>query len=311
MAQENEVFDWIVDDTPGYGGQMFAGRQIRSSRELSVLSDGSARIVVCAHTSTSSKAIARRLEEMGFRKGIDFSDGSLLAVQHMSRRLSVLLQRPFEETLWERVRLAVEGVNLRNLSGVAGSWLFVGLAETANRDAISGAVAEAGVYQGANAIASLRSSPPLRERLYFLLDSFEGLGKSSSLDPNSRTGEFADVNLSALHEAIASYTNAFVCKGYFEETLPKLSDQRFALAYIDCDLAEPARYCMEWFWDRLTNGGFLLIHDYWFPDFQLPAGSPEPFRGIKTVADQFLAGKRARFVVLPETTHLVIRKEEG
>ena len=81
------------------------------------------------------------------------------------------------------------------------------------------------------------------------------------------------------------------------------------MAYIDCDLAEPARFCLDWFWDRLTEGGFLLIHDYWFPDFQMPAGSPEPFRGIKAVTDQFLADKGARFVVLPETTHLVIRKE--
>jgi hypothetical protein len=309
MAGGSEKFDWIIDDTPGYIGQKFAGSQIRSSKELAALPVGSAHIVVCAHTSTASKAIARRLETLGFRKGVDFIDSSALAIQQMSRRLSVLLNNPFDANLFEQVCLAVEGVSFRNLSGLAGTWLFTGLVETLGRDGISGSVAEAGVYQGANAIASLQCSAGLRERPYFLLDSFEGLGKSSSLDPASRNGEFADLNLAALREALAAYANAYVCKGYFEETLPKLADQGFALAYIDCDLAEPARFCLNWFWDRLASGGFLLVHDYWFPDCQMPKGAPEPFRGIKIIADQFLADKRARFAVLPETTHLVIRKE--
>ena len=66
---------------------------------------------------------------------------------------------------------------------------------------------------------------------------------------------------------------------------------------------------MNWFWDRLAEGGFLLVHDYWFPNFKMPLGAPEPFRGIKAIADEFLADKQAPFVVIPETTHLVIRKQ--
>lgn len=309
MANKTEQFDWIVDDTAGYAGQKFAGIQIRSSEELSALHPDSAQIVVCAQTSTASKAIARRLEMMGFRKNIDFCDSSVLTIQHMSRRLAVLLKKPFDATLLEEVSMAIQGTNFRNLSGIAGTWLFVGLIEALSREGISGSVAEAGVYQGANAIASLRCSSALRQRPYYLLDSFEGLGKSSSLDPDSRTGEFSDVNLKALRESLASHGNAVICKGYFEETLPKLSDQRFALAYIDCDLAEPAKFCLNWFWNRLTAGGFLLIHDYWFPDFQMPTGAPEPFRGIKTIVDQFIGDNHAPYVVLPETTHLIIRKE--
>jgi macrocin-O-methyltransferase TylF-like protien len=310
MADGSERFDWIVDDTPGYEGQKFAGVQIRSSNELAALPYGAAHIVACASTSKTSRAIARHLEALGFQKGVDFIDSSSLAIQHITRKLSaVLVNDPIGATLLERIRPAVEAMNLRNLSGIAGTWLFTALVESLDADGIPGSIAEAGVYQGANAIASLQCSPGLSKRPYFLLDSFEGLGKFSDLDPNSRKGEFADASVTTLREALAPYPNAFVCPGYFEETLPKLGVQDFALAYIDCDLAEPAKICMDYFWNRLVAGGFLLIHDYWFPEGQMPIGAPEPFRGIKTVADGFLADKHARFVVLPETTHLVIRKD--
>ena len=312
MAEGKEKFDWIVDDTPGYAGQKILGCEIRPSEDLLTLPADSAQIVVCAQTTTASRAISRRLEGMGFCKGVNFCDCSDYTVQQMNNKIERFVGNPFEENILDQVKLAIEEISLRNLSGIAGTWLFTGLLETLRREGIPGSIAEAGVYQGANAIAALRCSPTLRERTYYLMDSFEGLRNISTLDPNSREGEFSDVNdanIKILREAIAPYPNANICKGYFEETLPGLSDQSFALAYIDCDLAEPARFCMDWFWDRLTDGGFLLIHDYWFPDFKMPAGTPEPFRGIKAVADQFLTDKLARFVVFPETTHLLIRKE--
>jgi hypothetical protein len=309
IAEATVKFDWIVDDTPGYAGHKFAGCPIRCSEALLTLPPGSAYIVVCAQTSTASKAMAGRLEKMGFRRGVSFCDSADLAVPRMSRRMAGLLGKPFNEPPLDRVRLAVEGVSLRNLSGIAGTWLFVALVEALSREGIAGSVAEAGVYQGANAIASLRCSSALRERPYYLLDSFKGLGKASSCDPDSRGGEFSDVNPQGLRAALASYGNAHICSGLFDRTLPQLPAQRFALAYVDCDLSEPAEFCLNWFWERLADGGFLLIHDYWFPDFEMPAAAPEPFRGIKSVADRFIAVEGAQYVVHPETTHLVVRKE--
>jgi hypothetical protein len=193
----------------------------------------------------------------------------------------------------------------RNLSTIAGTWLFLELIDAMPHEPV-GAVAECGVYQGANALVSCGISEQLGRHPYSLYDSFEGLSDLSDGDPKSRTGEFADVDLQEVRTVFASLPNIHLVQGRFESTLHKQVARPHSLVYVDCDLREPTRCCCEHFWDLLLPGGFLMTHDYWYPA-ETTAGPPH-FTGVREAFDAFCASKGVTPVVFPETSHAVVRK---
>lgn len=207
----------------------------------------------------------------------------------------------------DRVRALSLALRPRNLSTVAGTWLFLELLESLPAG-IAGAVAECGVYQGANALISCSLSESIANRNYSLYDSFEGLETFSSSDPKSRQGEFADVSLAEVKLLFSGFSNVEIVVGRFDATMPKRHKSPHAMVYVDCDLKDPTTFCCDHFWDQLLPGGFFLIHDYWFPSVDLPPGFPEPFTGVKEAVDQFCAQHGVVPVAFPETSHVVIRK---
>ena len=64
--------------------------------------------------------------------------------------------------------------------------------------------------------------------------------------------------------------------GYFEETLPGIRD-RFCLALIDCDLERSVEFCLEHLWDRVVEGGWLVVDDYTNPGYPGAAIASERF----------------------------------
>ena len=54
--------------------------------------------------------------------------------------------------------------------------------------------------------------------------------------------------------------------GYFPESLSGLEDT-FSLVHIDCDLQRPIMSALEYFYPRLSVGGFAIVHDYVNPNF--------------------------------------------
>ena len=306
IENDPTLFDWVVDDTPGYAGQEIAGLPIYPF-EKALAMKGNVKLVVCAQTSTAAVAIARKLAASGFAEGADFIDCSEIQIERMSRRMNDVLGLGDHPNLRQSVALSVKSLPLRNLSGIAGTWLFCALVDALDNH--SGQIAECGVYQGANAIAALECCPSLRGKHYCLFDSFEGLKNCGTHDPASRQNEFSDTSLSRLRSSLAIYPACSIHEGYFEQTLPSLADASWDLVYIDCDLSAPAKFCAEYFWPRMPRGALMLVHDYWYPTVTAPQGFPEPFRGMRLAVDEFLQGKTFSSVVFPETSHMLIRKD--
>lgn len=131
-------------------------------------------------------------------------------------------------------------------------------------EGVPGAAAELGVYRGGFArwINLL-----LPERELFLFDTFSGF------DPGESAGEAA--GLVAAHrntgpERVLSRLprpeRARLRIGLFPETAAGLEGERFALVSLDADLEESTLQGLRWFWPRLSEGGFLLLHDWDNPD---------------------------------------------
>jgi Macrocin-O-methyltransferase (TylF) len=144
-------------------------------------------------------------------------------------------------------------------------------------DKIQGDIAELGVYRGNSAAIFGHFARKYRRRL-FLFDTFDGFDQRDLVGTDaSKNIEFADTSLGYVRELVGDESVRFV-QGRFPRSIPPdLSTSRFCLVHIDCDLYEPAKAGLEFFYPRLSPGGLLIVHDYANPYWI----------GIKRAVDEF------------------------
>jgi hypothetical protein len=167
---------------------------------------------------------------------------------------------------------------------------------------LPGAIIECGTYRGATllGIAHILERRGLRTPIYGL-DSFEGFPSPSAEDasadgsfhPDVRQGGLGDTSYEKLLAHIARLGLAdriTLLKGYFEDTLPSLADQRFSLAHLDCDLYQSYLTCMEFLYPRMVPGGHMVFDDY---------GSPV-YLGADRAVNEFLRDKPETLQFFPD-----------
>jgi hypothetical protein len=155
------------------------------------------------------------------------------------------------------------------------------------KEQLEGDFAELGVYKGSTAALLARHARRLRRRL-FLLDTFEGFDERDFTGPDAgRSHGFADTSL----ETVGEEATTFI-KGYFPQTAGELpADGRYCLVHIDTDLYAPIWSGLEYFYQRLVPGGFLIVHDY---------GSLA-WAGAEKAVDAFFADKPECVVHIPDS----------
>lgn len=138
------------------------------------------------------------------------------------------------------------------------------LSEQIYDENIPGDVAELGVYRGDFA-ALINTAFP--DRMLHLFDTFEGFSEKDVALENSlslshaRVGDFADTSIGLVRENLPYPDLAKLYAGYFPHTFQPCMDKTFAFVSIDADLYAPTAAALPLFWDRLSKGGVLLIHD--------------------------------------------------
>lgn len=128
---------------------------------------------------------------------------------------------------------------------------------------VAGAVAELGVYKGEFA-KYLNAAFP--DRRLYLFDSFEGFSdRDSTIDRNQNfsTGDqnFSDTSVSLVLGKMKHRDNCIVKKGWFPESLQGL-EETFCFVSLDADLYKPIYDGLEYFYPRLSKGGYIFVHDY-------------------------------------------------
>lgn len=129
---------------------------------------------------------------------------------------------------------------------------------------IPGDVAELGVYQGHFASVLNQTLP---DRRLYLFDTFEGFAPEQELCEIQRHGlkfkrDFSDTSVELVLSRMPHPGACVVRKGLFPATAAGLEDCRFCFVSIDADLYEPIRAGLEFFFDRMSPGGFIFVHDY-------------------------------------------------
>ncbi len=138
------------------------------------------------------------------------------------------------------------------------------LAEQIHGEKIPGDVAELGVFRGDFARLINEAFP---DRRIHLFDTFEGFPKKDVETEQScglsgaKAGDFAETGKELVARSLTYPKQAVFHAGYFPDTFRGCEECRFAFVSVDADLYAPTRAALPLFWERLSAGGVLLVHD--------------------------------------------------
>ena len=141
-----------------------------------------------------------------------------------------------------------------------------------NYDQIPGDYFEFGCFTGSSINHAIRthlkfSKKKLKNnfmnRTFFGLDSFEGF-------PEEVHPEYKSENFKSNYDKVKLLETKYDCckiiKGYFSDSLKEIDNQKekkIAFAFIDCDIYDSSKEVINFIKNKLSNGAFLMIDDYY------------------------------------------------
>jgi len=163
---------------------------------------------------------------------------------------------------------------------------------------VPGAMAELGVYRGESARLLHHYCP---ERKLFLFDTFAGFSDRDLARESIKVGynekpQFTDTDLGTALATVAPLnSNVIPIAGWFPASVTsEVAATTFAFVHLDADLEEPVTEGINFFWPRLSPGGFIVVHDY------------NAWPGPHLAVDRFLAGNRAVAIPMPDKSGSIV-----
>lgn len=163
---------------------------------------------------------------------------------------------------------------------------------------VPGSVAEFGVYKGEFAKYINEAFP---DRSLYLFDTFAGFDErdvaveQEHRFSNSKVGEFFNPSIDTVLEKMEHPQQCVVRKGYFPETTIGIED-KFSFVSIDVDLYAPITAGLKYFYPRMSEGGYIFVHDY----------NSLRFEGVKKAVRTFCRDNNARLLPLSDLCGTVV-----
>jgi hypothetical protein len=144
---------------------------------------------------------------------------------------------------------------------------------------------------------------------FFLVDTFAGpvVSQFSSEEIERGRRKLAESSIAAgayqtdldrVRANFAEWANAVVVPGTVPDILPTLDIARVAFLHIDMNCAYPERAALEYFWDRLSPGAFVLLDDYAYYGFE----------SQRDAMDEFARSRGFGVLALPTGQGLIVRR---
>lgn len=116
-------------------------------------------------------------------------------------------------------------------------------------------------------------------RTFYLLDTFAGLDERYLSDDERAGGVFQrneqgiasgfyTTNLDSVKENFAEWPGAKIIQGSIPDTLVEIDSTRIAFLHIDMNCVIPEVAAIDYLWDRLVPGAFVLLDDYAYFGYQ-------------------------------------------
>lgn len=136
-------------------------------------------------------------------------------------------------------------------------------AERVKKEAISGSVDECSVFRGEFAKEINGFFP---DRTCYLFDTFIGFDKRDFLFENEpsmieNVNHFSMTSEELVISKMPNKSKIVIKKGHFPDSLGDLDD-KFVFMNLDMDLYCPTLEGLRYFYPRMSDGGVILIHDY-------------------------------------------------
>jgi O-methyltransferase len=172
--------------------------------------------------------------------------------------------------------------------------------ESVVRDGVPGDLIEAGAWRGGASILMRATLNALgaEDRTVWVADSFQGFPAAPDeerahydLGVDLAAVDFLAIPLEEVKESFARFgceDGVRYVPGFFEDTLPTLSDGNWSVARLDGDTYEATWLALESLYPGLAVGGYLIVDDYLpldqcrkaVDDFRAEHGITEPIEKI-------------------------------
>jgi hypothetical protein len=199
-------------------------------------------------------------------------------------------QYSWRERGWDTPSHAFTMIGLKRLRN------FRTLILRAIEDGVRGDILEAGAWRGGAAIlarAVLQAAGDTSRRV-FVADSFAGLPPPSAAFPQDAASILHEhrelaVSIETVQANFAKFDlldeRVMFLKGWFRDTLPNAPVDRLAVLRLDGDLYESTLDPLTHLYDKISNGGWVIIDDYFIPACRAAVSD---FLGARGLAPEIL-----------------------
>lgn len=163
---------------------------------------------------------------------------------------------------------------------------------------LPGPMAEVGSYRGGTARLIARTCPG---KSLHVFDTFEGMPHHDDGADLHRTGDFADTSLDAVRAYLADCPNVTLHPGRFPATAVELDGTRFSFVHLDVDVYQSTRDGLEYFFEKLTPGGVMVLDDYGWKDCPGVARAVKEFQTANDAIPVVTARYQCALFRLPRT----------
>lgn len=191
--------------------------------------------------------------------------------------------------------------------------VHVGLWAAKAASHLPGDYVECGVNKGflSSAIMEMLDWDTTRRRFY-LLDTFSGIdpryisaaeAAEGILDKNAKTIEsgFYVTSVDAVHANFSQWENKKIIVGSIPETLGQIDTSQIAFLHIDMNCMPPEVAAIEYLWNHLVPGAFVLLDDYAYVGY----------RQQKLGMDDFALRHGVQVLSLPTGQGLIVKPPYG
>lgn len=137
---------------------------------------------------------------------------------------------------------------------------------------------------------------------YYLLDTFSGLSEKFSSKEELKRNEKMNYNTRGdIYEKVRDTFKNFnvkIIKGAVPETLPEVDSKKICYLSVDMNCVQPEVDALEFFWDKMTKGGVIILDDY---------GYANSTNDQKKAHDAFAKSKGVQILSLPTCQGLIIK----
>lgn len=182
---------------------------------------------------------------------------------------------------------------LQNNGGdVSRLWSLILNLKQLQEEGIKGDFAELGVWRG-NTAAVFAHYAKQQGRQLYLFDTFEGFDANDlkDVDASHAVGAFSNTSIELVKNTVLHHEVCHIVKGYFPGSVqPVHAENTYAAVSLDCDLYEPMKAGLEFFYPRMVKGGIFFLHDY----------SSGYWPGAKKAVDEFCRAHGVHVVLMPD-----------